>query len=306
MGQNLRAKVFISCGQCKGTDEVTTAEEIAQRLVDKGFETYIAVEQQTLKGLKENIFNELSSSEYFLFIDFRREELAEGIHRGSLFCHQELAVASFLEIPLMAFREEGVKPDDGILKFIQANCESFASTDRHLLPDTIAGKIDQKGWKPNWKNQLVIEREPKQFIDAICAPIGREARYFHITVRNLNPYEHARNCYAFLKEARDLSTGRPLPLETAELKWAGYTLPNASIPPSSHRSIDGFFVFHSSPNLPNFSPFTDSTAFIPHIGGTNDYELIYMVVSDNFGPIEAKFRMHLADAVEKVTFKQIS
>src|SRR6187399_2564429 len=118
----MKAKVFISCGQCKGTDEVELAQEISDRLKRLGFETYVGVSEQSLLGLRENVFAQLESSEYFLFIDFRREKFLEGwatACRGSLFSHQELALASYLEMPVIALQEEGVKRDDGIIRFLQ-------------------------------------------------------------------------------------------------------------------------------------------------------------------------------------------
>ena len=147
MKNRLQARVFISCGQQKGTDEVEIAHNIAEKLEKMGFEPYIAVEEQTLKGMKENIFQRLSESEYFVFIDFKRERLSKlkngnledtSKHRGSLFSHQELAVATFLDIKALSFREKETKEDDGILKFIQANSIEF--TDRHLLPDVVPEK----------------------------------------------------------------------------------------------------------------------------------------------------------------------
>lgn len=68
-----------------------------------GFQLYIAVEEQTLKGVKDNIFSRLAESEYLIFIDFKREELMEKTekgeskkicHRGGLFSNQELAIIS--------------------------------------------------------------------------------------------------------------------------------------------------------------------------------------------------------------------
>ena len=84
------------------------------------------MDEQTLRGLKENIFPQLQDSEYFVFVDFKREKLVPHRrgktgklqHRGSLFSHQELALASFLDLQLLAFQEKGVKQDDGILRFL--------------------------------------------------------------------------------------------------------------------------------------------------------------------------------------------
>lgn len=305
MEQSLKAKVFISCGQRKGTDEVDIAHRIAERLKERGFEPYIAVEQQSLRGLKENIFQERASSEYFLFVDFKREKLGETEeYRGSLFCHQELAIASFLEIPLIGFREEGVKSDDGILRFVQANCTAFG--DKHTLHNVVADKIQQHGWEPNWKNQLAIEKSPEQPRDPVVNQTGKRARFFHITVRNLNPYKHAQNCYGFLEKVCDLSTGKSLTVRSIELKWAGYVLPYATILPSSYRNIDGFYVFHDSPNIARFNVFTDSTWVISDIKGPGDYELTYLVVADNFESVRSTFRIHLDNTLDGVEFEQVT
>lgn len=204
-----RAKVFISCGQRRDSDEINTAHRIAERLREMGYDPYIAVEEQTLRGLKENLFSQLSTSEYMVFVDFKREQLDSGpTHRGSLFCHQELAIASFLDIPLVAFQEIGVKKDDGILKFLQGNCILFG--DRHTLPSVIADTITQRRWSPEWKNQLRLVRESGQYADAIRYLEKESARFFHITVQNLNIHKQANNCFVYLEDARNLTTGEPI------------------------------------------------------------------------------------------------
>jgi len=76
----------------------------------------------------------LAASEYFVFVDFKRERLNDTIEcRGSLFSHQELAIASFLDLEVLAFQEAGVKQSDGIMGFLQANAISF--TDRPLTAE---------------------------------------------------------------------------------------------------------------------------------------------------------------------------
>ena len=64
----MRARVFISCGQTRGSDEEIIANEISKRLHGLSFEPYVAVAEQTLLGLKENIFAHLRTSEYFIFV----------------------------------------------------------------------------------------------------------------------------------------------------------------------------------------------------------------------------------------------
>jgi len=298
MDDNLRARVFISCGQRKESDEVVIAQQIGERLEKKGFEPYVAVQQSSLRGLKENIFQELSLSEYFLFVDFKREKISDNTYRGSLFCHQELAIASYLDIPVLGFQEQGVSPDDGILRFLQANCTPFS--DRHTLANVIADKIELAEWNPHWKNQLKMERDPSQFAENPQVPGNRMARFFYITVKNLNIYKHARNCYAFLESAYDLSAEEKIPVRLIEFKWSGYVLPNATILPSSQRPLDAFFVFNDNPETPYFRVFSDSDHFIPRIKGPGDYLLTYMVISDNFSTVRETFRMHLENKVDNI------
>lgn len=113
MEEKLRARIFISCGQMKDTEEEKIAYQLKDRLYSEEYEPYVAIKEQTTKGLKENIFSMLEKSEYILFIDFKREQLyssGKKIYRGSLFSNQELAIAAYLEISIIAFQEEEKPP----------------------------------------------------------------------------------------------------------------------------------------------------------------------------------------------------
>jgi hypothetical protein len=194
-----RARVFVSCGQNKDSVEPVLATDIKRRLIELGFDPYVAVGEQSLRGLKENLFEQLNKSEYFVFVDFKRERL-DGLdsHRGSLFSHQELAVASFLDIDVLAFQEQGVKQNDGILGFIQGNAIAFS--DREKLPEQVAARVQQLlqvgAWDSRWRNELVLEREATYFSDALRVPHQKMGRFFHIGVRNLHHRRAAMNCCA--------------------------------------------------------------------------------------------------------------
>jgi hypothetical protein len=301
--EQLRAKVFISCGQSRESEELAIAHGIRERLHALGYEPYIAAEEQTLQGVKENIFRHLESSEYFVFIDFKRERLvtnSEPAWRGSLFSHQELALASYLDIPLVAFQEKGVRQEDGLMRFLQGNSTPFS--DRNLLPSVVADVIQQRGWDPHWKHRLVLEREDGQFVDVTRLPEGQMARFFHVRVRNLHPRKTALNCYVYLERARNVTVGRDVPVETIEYKWAGYTLPNAVIGPGSERRFDAFWVFHETPTRLQFNVFADSTEFIPRISGPGDFELTYAVVSENFQPARMNFALHIGNQLDEIRF----
>ena len=81
------ARVFISCGQRDG-DERDFAHRVKEMFErELGFEAYVAVYEQTLRSLRENIFERLANqTEYFLFVDFCREKIdGRTEHRGSVF-----------------------------------------------------------------------------------------------------------------------------------------------------------------------------------------------------------------------------
>jgi hypothetical protein len=304
--ESRRARVFISCGQAKDSDELDTAHKIRGRLEEQGFEPYIAVEEQSLRGLKENIFPQLQNSEYFVFVDFKREQLVRRYktgnqprnqeHRGSLFSHQELALASFLDLELIAFQEKGVKRDDGILRFLQANAIPF--TDRNLLPNVIADEVTRRKWNPHSRNELVLEAcdEPR---DATVHGTLESRRFFYVQVKNLHSHKTATNCYAYLEKA--IWLGHPsveIPFESVELKWAGYTLPNANILPHQKRRFDAFYVAHHVPARVGFVVFSDAPSMFGHpaIDKAGKYEMQYAVVSDNFPIARESFLLSLSDA----------
>ena len=314
-----KAKIFISCGQ--STDqERQISEDLKKRLESEefGFEAYVATQQQTLKGLKENIFQELSSSEYFLFIDFKREKLTDSeFCRGSLFSHQELAIASFRDTPVLAFREKGVKPDDGIMKFIQANAKEF--TNRPSLIELILDEIKKSGWKSDWKNQLVLDVNQQERHSTVSTRYFPylfpgvsffDIRFFHIKVENLNPYSHAKNCYVFLEKIENEDEQNIIPM-SFELKWRAFDLPNATILPKSSRIFDAFFVEEqdgSRIKLHHFWHSIDQRNIDIYYDSINDYEecfLTYLIVSDNFKPARATFRLNLSDNIDQIVFEKI-
>ncbi len=314
---NRRARVFISCGQTKHSAELETAHKIRERLYGLGFDPYIAVEEQTLSGLKENIFRHLRDAEYFVFVDFKREELIprgygkmrlllshELQHRGSLFSHQELALASYLDLPLLAFQENGVKTDDGVLRFLQANATTF--TDRDLLPNVIADEVQRRGWNPRSQRELVLERDhaDEHSEHNVLTDRGVEARrFYYVHVRNLHHHKTATNCYVQVEKVLTLDhPSIEIPFNSVELKWSGYTLPNAHILPMTTRPFDAVAILHRLPTEPALVTFSDSLAFGRlDIHAPGRYELRYAVLSDNFSIARASFTLSLSAVLDDTT-----
>src|SRR6185436_6880392 len=149
------ARVFISCGQQCGEREV--ARSVAGWFTEQGFRPYVALEAQSIQDINTGIIAELRRSDYYVFIDFRRERLdahdKSGYCRGSLFSHQELAIAHALGFEhAIFFRETGVCLE-GLCAFMAANATPFE--DRSALPGLVAEAVRRRGWSPKYSRNLV-------------------------------------------------------------------------------------------------------------------------------------------------------
>jgi hypothetical protein len=276
------SRVFISCGQ--KPDELEVANRVSEMLEGLGFKPHIAAQVHSTKALRENIFEQLRDTEYFLFVDFRREMMIRVrpwpwlVRRGSLFSHQELAIASFLDLNILAFQEGGVSPLDGMLGQLQVNAIPF--TNRSALPDLIRKAVTEEAWQNNWRNQLALEEVDGS---AVCVPqkTGGEGRFFHLKVRNRHERAAAQNCYCYLRSATRAATNEPIPFEPVELKWAGYTFPNVTIRRRSYRIVDAVWFDPADPLRPHFRAFSDWLGCIPDLRGPDSWNLEYEVLSDN-------------------------
>ncbi len=289
-----RAQVFISCGQRDDLGEVSIADKIAAAIAAEGFDPYVASRQQTLRGLKENIYDRLVESEYLLFVDFRRERLSgfdPPVYRGSVFSQQELAVAAHYDIEVIAFQEEGVKPIEGILAFMQANSLKFS--DREMLPTQVVEAIRARRWSPDWKSCLTIDSTVSVDRNVHRFPENCQGDFYHLIVRNSHLKKTARNVYGYLDSVTEAKTGVSIMFEAAEFKWAGYTLPNATIPAERIRKLDALWIPHPNPNTPQFNAFTDSIRFVPRLQGPGEWFLKYSVISDTLLGGSRIFRLSL-------------
>jgi hypothetical protein len=284
------AKIFISCGQ-RLAEEQSVVGRIEEVVRELGFEPYVGVWDNTLEGLKENIFRELENSEYILFIDFKRHELRDGSFRGSVFSHQELAVASYLQIDALGFREAGL-PNEGVSSAVQLNCKEFETRDQ--LPDMVRDAIDRKikngKWSPTWKAQLILERKPG------LRPSGMEdpPLIWHIGVRNQHRSKTVHGCRAFLVSYEDLQIGHGFKLKPFELKWEGTTVPDAAIPPGSRRSFDAFEIYPEEPTrLKWCMAYQDTDKVWAGIKSAGKYRMQFAVTSQNFWISKATFELDL-------------
>ena len=275
------SRVFISCGQRDGRERQVAEEQFWAMLKEQGFEPYLATHDHTLRSIRENIFQRLSETKYFLFIDFRREKIEDpDVYRGSLFSHQELAIASFLDLneDILAFQENGVKRD-GVLDETQVNATSFS--ERSELLEKIEQQV-KDAWRSDWRRQLVLEQADDPTCEIVPQRSSTQGSFFHIKVRNRHVRAATRSCYGYLRSVRDAVSNRTIPFESAELRWAGYCLPNAIIPPKEcYRKLDAVWFDSGDPLQPRFNMFSDWPRCMPNLRGPGSWELEYEVTSEN-------------------------
>jgi hypothetical protein len=307
--QDLRAKVFISCGQNKNSDESKLVELVKETIESLGFIAYVAIHDHALKGVVDNIIPHLETSDYFLFIDFERELLLpqnkkiDDINvidlkvRGSLFCHQELALATHFGLDVLPFQQGKRMEVCGMASAMQVNFIPFNSSKEliGLLKENV-----KKLWDKKSKNKLTLQAEKPSL--NVTTP-GGILNFYHVNVKNLHTKKIAEDCRVYIDLVKEKPSGRLIPLNQIELKWTGFTFPSATILPSPNngRKFDAFVGFHNQPNLVKFLSFTDSSQYVLTLK-KGDYELEYLVVSKNFPIEKATFQLHVDDSLDKLKF----
>lgn len=243
-----KARVFVSMGQDKKSNEKQACDEIEKLLIGRGYEPYVAITEQSLLGLIEPILNALRKCEYFLFVDFYRDMPNPNITNVSLFSHQELAVAAALKKPfILAFRDERLGTDDtlnGMARYLKINPIYFNSKNDLIQKVQQAVEEQEKTgvWNTNWRNELVIEGYHGRMLD--------ENTVVHLPIKNNHHVEAALSCAGFMTSAKKndalLLNPRISRFPLVELKWEGIEkVPYVIIPPGKPRNLDGL-VFHNN------------------------------------------------------------
>lgn len=300
----MKARIFISCGQ-RDDNEVEIANQLEMKLKKLDFEPYLAIEQHSLSGFTENILPQLEKSEYYLMIDFKRERIKDNEFRGSLFTHQELAIATFLKKEhILVFQEIGVRERDGIMKFIQCNPISFS--ERNTLIELILENIRDENWHPNWRNELEMVRANNE-LPFISETFFGPTTWYHIKVNNNHDKKIASNCVAYLLLIRNLDSNVETIPELVEFKWKGVITQSVTIPPGQFRYLDAFSIIHDSQNIVYLSfnrLLTDTNVFLPSytLCGPSNYQLEFVIYSTEFQPIRKQFNLRIGTTTEDIKF----
>jgi hypothetical protein len=300
--ESIRARIFLSCGQAEG-DERETAVAVAQMLENElGFIVYVAASQMSFQGVKEAIFRQLQESEYFLFVDFPRGDAStDGYCSGSLFANQELAVAAYLGLDFLGFRHNLVRPQQGLLRFVQSDFPVFANNVQLL------GLIRERvkaAWRNDWRRGLELNRREDEWDDMTTGwqVEGQEvspklARFFHLDVANRGRDKVAIGCMGYIDSIRDVQRGADLSFRASELKWAGTVVPAVPVFPGHPRMLDACVVAFDEPHTLYFTSHSDSGVFMSPIPAAGMLDIEYVVVSQNMPLARTVLRVSLGDTI---------
>ncbi len=294
------ARVFISCGQRSERDK-DIGLAIEKHFASRGFETYFAEKVHSSEALTESIFRFLDQSEYFVWVDFRRDPLDEDEYRGSLFVGQELAIATFLKLPGIGFVEKGVRRE-GIAEYQIYNAITFEDSTE------IISALEQQtaNWDKDSVNELAIRYEPSAISRGLKNENQQVADWYHLEITNRSKRKHALSCLAYVTKIDDMNSRATIDLPTNELNWAGIGDVTAHIIAGAHRDLDAFFVIHGQPYIRfHQRPLgTNNPRYHLLDLGPGRYRIEYTVISTNFTSVAAQFELEFAGTPESVRFEQ--
>jgi hypothetical protein len=298
------ARVFISCGQLDGREK-NIGMAVKQHFADRGFETYFAELVNSSEALTENIFRFLNDSEYFVFVDFKRDVLNGDQYPGWLFVNQELAIATFLQLPGIGFTEKGVKRE-GILGYQIYNAVPFEDGTQILT----ALKEKTADWDPNSVNELTIRYDPNTTTKGTRLsnwPGNPASDWYHLEVLNRNKRKHAFACMRYVTEIHNLESDQEYNLPTIGLNWSGIGEVTANIIAGGRRDLDAFFVVQGHEHIlfhERSLGTTNPRYHLPKLG-PGRYKIEFAVMSANFATVASRWLLEFDGRPESVSFREI-
>lgn len=236
----MAGRVFISCGQAT-EEERDVAKKIADWLTSKGFFPFVATQIPTILELNTKIINELKKADFYLFINFKREQVCgkEGF-RGSLYAHQEFAIALALgmgEKALLINQKEVIK--EGIAGYLISNSGEFSEYDEVL--QIVQEAIGQAGWDPSYSRNLSVNEEcsmtgPEYYTDHVSGT--RLVKILHAEIHNCRPDIAAIDFSARLIEIKNNNGASWSSHDKTPLKISGQMGYSTSIWPKSSCVLD--------------------------------------------------------------------
>jgi len=218
-----------------------------------------------------------------------------------LFVHQELALASMLDVDCLFFQDPLIKRE-GILDAIQGNAIPFSDIDD--LMSKVENEVSRR-WNPHWMRALSVDRDDQES-DHIDFPV--RSRWYHLRITNRSIYLPAHNCTAYVDSIMSNEThGEAEGLRRGELKWAGITQTSVRIGPGQSRDLDAGFIAYEHPSQFNFAVIGDSSYYTyPSLVGPSQFSVTYAIESDNFPLAKAKIGIRLGAVIDDASVTALS
>jgi len=245
------------------------------------------------------ITKELSSSDYYLFIDFLRKPEEPQDLPCSLFTHQELALARHLGFSdIIALQQEGC-PLEGFAFYVLSNPEHF-SDEKDLL-QKIRELVRDRKWLSTYSRNLVVSERGFTPIIRYGDHTGTYVeRVWQARVENRRPDIAAVGMVCILDRIKT-SKGKEIESpDRSPLKWAGqHAAYERTILPKDFGDVDLFSMHADKPGL--FLHSRMDTPRSPIISSDGDYRLFLKLFSEGFPLVEFSVKLKLAWSAPRET-----
>jgi hypothetical protein len=272
----MSAKIFLSCGQASDAER-NTAQLIRERLEVLGFTVYVAIQAQSIEDVNAGIIRQLKRSDYYIFVDFKRESVGSG-SRGSLFTNQELAIAYILGFErVLFFREEGVRLE-GLLQYMGSNAAESSS--HQELIDKLVDLVQLRGWDTDYSRHLVATRP--RWSDGELQFGRLTGRFLYIDIENRR---HDIAAYETVARLDSIQADRGQAVscyDRSHLKAAGQPGFVQMIWPLDHGAFDVLMVDAMNPSHVFLNSALDAWPKAPIIERPGVYQLNYRVLARDF------------------------
>jgi len=289
-------KVFISCGQA--TDEERgIAAQLKEWFQKEDFEAYVAIQAQTIQDVNSAIIGELKSSDYYVFIDFPRECLlsdSKNNYRGSLFTHQELAIAYLLGFEKVLFLQHNDVRLEGLLRYMASNAIKFSQSSE--VVGRVKQAVSERRWVPSYTRHLMASN--LHWSDGILTYISHSTgerftgRFLYIDIQNHRHDIAAFNTVARLASISD-PNGNELSLaDRSHLKVTGQPGYSQTIWPQSHGAFDLLLSKAEKGGSIHLNSSLDLSPKPPIISQPGQYVLGYEVLAESFPVLSFRIKLN--------------
>lgn len=291
------SKVFISCGQATN-DEKKVASDVAQWLQSSGYDPYVAIEVQSLLDINGGIINELKRSDYYLFINLRREKVLghDGeFYRGSVFTNQELAIAYVLGFDKVIFLNQKENRREGMFEYIGSNTPEFDSLNDVL--STVQTAIQKAQWNPNYSRNLAVENPHWSTPDILYGDHtgSRKIKALYIEIHNKRNDLGAIDTVVRLNHITNPKGQKKRSPDRSHLKCAGFSNHySQTIWPKSQASYDILALDMNNQSNVFLSSAMDVIPRQPIITQSGRYILDYQVFSQGFPTTQFSIELNLS------------